>query len=34
MIHFEHIEFLWLLLVVAACGLIWGYAEWRNRRKL
>ena len=34
MIHFEHIEFLWLLLVVAACGLLWGYAEWRNRRKL
>ena len=34
MIHFEHIEFLWLLLVVAACGMIWGYAEWRNRRKL
>lgn len=34
MVHFEHIEFLWLLLVVAACGLLWGYAEWRNRRKL
>ena len=34
MIHFEHIEYLWLLLVVAACGLLWSYAEWRNRRKL
>ena len=34
MIRFEHIEYLWLLLVVAACGLLWGYAEWRNRRKL
>ena len=34
MVHFEHIEYLWLLLVVAACGLLWGYAEWRNRRKL
>lgn len=34
MIHFEHIEYLWLLLVVVACGLIWVYAEWRNRRKL
>lgn len=34
MVHFEHIEYLWLLVVVAACGLLWGYAEWRNRRKL
>ena len=34
MIHFGHTEYLWLLLVVAACGLLWGYAEWRNRRKL
>ena len=34
MIHFEHIEYLWLLLAVAGCGLLWVYAEWRNRRKL
>ena len=34
MVHFEHIEYLWLLAVVAAGGLLWGYAEWRNRRRL
>ena len=34
MIRFEHIEYLWLLVVVVTCGLIWVYAEWHNRRKL
>ena len=34
MVHFEHIEYLWLLLVVAAAGLLWGYTRWRNGRRL
>ena len=34
MIHFEHIEYLWLLLVVAAAGVLWGVLEWRNRKRL
>ena len=34
MVHFEHIEYLWLLLAVAAAGLLWGYTEWRHRRRL
>lgn len=34
MIHFEHIEYLWLLLLVAALGGLWGYASWRRRRKM
>lgn len=32
--HFEHIEYLWLLAVVAALGLLWGGTKWRRRRKL
>lgn len=34
MIHFENIEYLWLLLVVAAAGVLWGLLEWRNRKRL
>ena len=34
MVHFEHIEYLWLLLVVAAAGALWGFMIWRNHRKL
>ena len=34
MIHFEHIEYLWLLVVVALLGGLWGYGEWRRRRRL
>ena len=34
MLHFEHIEYLWLLAVVAAAGLLWGVTEWRRRRRL
>ena len=34
MIRFEHSEYLWLLLVVAALGLLWGYTAWRSRRRL
>ena len=34
MMHFEHKEYLWLLLVVAVLGLLWGYSLWRNRRRL
>ena len=34
MIHFEHIEYLWLLAAVAAIGLLWGYMTWRQRRRL
>ena len=32
--HFEHKEYLWLLLVVAVLGVLWGYTLWRNRRRL
>ena len=34
MVHFEHIKYLWLLLVVAAAGALWGFQIWRNRRRL
>ncbi len=34
MLHFEHIEYLWLRAVVAAAGLLWGVTEWRRRRRL
>ncbi len=34
MIHFEHIEYLWLLAVVALLGLLWAYMSWRDRRRL
>ena len=34
MIHFEHIEYLWLLLIVALAGVIWGVMSWRQRNRL
>jgi len=34
MIHFEHIEYLWLLVAVVLLGVLWGVAEWRRRRRL
>ena len=34
MIHFEHIEYLWLLAVVAVMGLLWAYMTWRQQRRL
>ena len=34
MIHFEHIEYLWLLLAVTVLGLLWAYGEWRRRRRM
>lgn len=34
MIHFEHIEYLWFLVAVALLGVLWGYGEWRRRRRL
>ena len=34
MIHFEHIEYLWLLVAVALLGVLWGYGEWRRQRRL
>ncbi len=34
MIRFEHSEYLWLLLLVAALGLLWAYMAWRSRRRL
>ena len=34
MVHFEHIEYLWLLLLVAAAGALWGVMSWRERRRL
>ena len=34
MIHFEHREYLWLLVVVLAGGLLWAFAQWRTRRQL
>jgi len=34
MIHFEHIEYLWLLAGVAFLGLLWGVMNWRERRRL
>ena len=34
MIHFEHIEYLWLLVAVVLLGVVWGYGEWRRRRRM
>ncbi len=34
MIHFEHLEYLWLLLLVPLLALLWGWFEWRSRRRL
>ncbi|MBP3762511.1 MAG: VWA domain-containing protein [Bacteroidales bacterium] len=34
MIHFEHIEYLWLLLALPLLALLWGWYEWRSRRRL
>ena len=34
MVHFEHIEYLWLLAVVALAGVLWGVMAWRQRRRL
>ena len=34
MIHFEHIEYLWWLVAVAAVGVLWGLMSWRSRRRL
>ncbi len=34
MIHFEHIEYLWLLLALPLLGLVWGAYEWRRLRRL
>lgn len=34
MVHFEHIEYLWLLAAVALTGVVWGYTAWRNRRRM
>lgn len=34
MIHFEHIEYLWLLVAVAILGLLWVYMGWRQRQRL
>ncbi|MBQ6742008.1 MAG: VWA domain-containing protein [Bacteroidales bacterium] len=34
MVHFEHIEYLWLLLLVALAGVLWGVMSWRERKRL
>ncbi len=34
MIHFEHINYLWLLALVAVLGMLWVYVEWRRRKRL
>ena len=34
MVHFEHIEYLWLLLVIPALGGLWALLDWRSRRRL
>jgi len=34
MIHFEHIEYLWLLLAVPLLALVWAFYQWRSRRRL
>ena len=34
MVHFEHIEYLWLLAVVALAGVLWGVMALRQRRRL
>lgn len=33
MIHFEHIEYLWLLAGVALLGLLWVLMSWREQRR-
>ena len=32
--HFEHTEYLWLLVAVAAVGALWGVAAWQRRKKI
>ena len=34
MIHFEHIEYLWLLILIPLLGLVWGYGEWHSRKQM
>ena len=34
MVHFEHIEYLWLQLLVTLAGVLWGVMSWRERRRL
>lgn len=34
MIHFEHTEYLWLLVAVALLGVLWALTQWRTRRRL
>ena len=34
MVHFEHIEYLWMLVAVVLLGALWGYGEWRKRHRL
>lgn len=34
MIHFEHIDYLWLLVAVALLGLLWAWGTLRQRRRL
>ena len=34
MIHFEHKEYLWLLVLVLLMGGLWIYGEWKRRRRL
>lgn len=34
MIRFEHKEYLWLLAAVVLLGALWGYGEWRRRKRL
>ena len=34
MIHFEHINYLWLLVLVPMAGVLWGLTEWRRKKRL
>ena len=34
MIHVEHTEYLWLLVVVAVAGGLWLFMQWRNSKRL
>lgn len=34
MIHFEHIEYLWFLVIVALFGVLWGWGMVKQRRQL
>lgn len=34
MIHFQHTEYLWLLLSIPLLLLLWGYGRWTQRRRL